>query len=502
MLHASDGGYGHGRIKTMGVNKFGIRRLMPEMNNITHYTDSSVGPRKLEQAQGPAPVSQEAPTTTLGIFNGAPGEDQNNIEALKFTHKMRLKLGQEDIVARGIGGYPPDLTNRGNLSNLLLKSGASHELSMSLPNLTAALDTELMNGVNERHVRSSLSNIFDNKSEATQKSLTELSKCIKTLSSENVSAMCEGADVARLTHNMDQIGQPSPTGVNSDDIKIEMNGGNNRLSAVLENIPLLYIPHTKQLVSMASQGKEKHVNSNSSPVSPQHKSSKSQEPEESSIENSHGEPVVGRNHTENGHVSPSHEALSVSNSPIPLQNYQTLDTSLNDSHTNLLNCSEPDVTFALSQDSDASSTCRSEHTVIHQEDYNSQERKNSRSVDFEEDTFECMSKVSLDRDSPRNTLQRTNTMGSLSKADASSFSSISSISTATDFSASAASCSDDYLELRGCGDVDESGFMEVNLHSRNTFERSRNSSQDSGIDEKQCLGAKPKRRGLSSFFAR
>lgn len=118
----------------------------------------------------------------------------------------------------------------------------------------------------------------------------------------------------------------------------------------------------------------------------------------------------------------------------------------------------------------------------------------------------CLLQVSLDS---KVTLEhgeaqdpRLGTMSLLSHTDASSFSSISSLSTATDFSVSAASGNDEYCELRGMAD-DESGFMEVNLHSRNSFEKSRNDSQDSGIDDKQLTGcAKPKRRGLTGFLAR
>lgn len=76
-------------------------------------------------------------------------------------------------------------------------------------------------------------------------------------------------------------------------------------------------------------------------------------------------------------------------------------------------------------------------------------------------------------------------------------SSLSGISTGTDFSVSAVSL-DGESRLVMC-DGDEGTFMEVNLHGRNSFEPNRNSSLDSGFEDR---GAKPKKRGFSGFLSR
>ena len=79
-------------------------------------------------------------------------------------------------------------------------------------------------------------------------------------------------------------------------------------------------------------------------------------------------------------------------------------------------------------------------------------------------------------------------------------SSLSSLSTCTDFSVSAVSMGDDASDGTGmCLDTGDGNFIEVNLHSRNSFERSKNNSTDSGIEDQ---GAKPKRRGISGFLSR
>ena len=92
---------------------------------------------------------------------------------------------------------------------------------------------------------------------------------------------------------------------------------------------------------------------------------------------------------------------------------------------------------------------------------------------------------------------RTSTNDSLLRTftDASS---LSSLSTGTDFSVSAASL-DDGVGTGHCIDTGDGGFMEINLHSRNSFERGKNPSQDSGFEDKHV---KPKRKGISGFLSR
>jgi len=77
-------------------------------------------------------------------------------------------------------------------------------------------------------------------------------------------------------------------------------------------------------------------------------------------------------------------------------------------------------------------------------------------------------------------------------------SSLSSLSTGTDFSVSAASL-DDGEGTGHCIDTGDGTFMEINLHSKNSFERNKNPSQDSGFEDK-C--SKPKRKGLTGLLTR
>lgn len=80
-------------------------------------------------------------------------------------------------------------------------------------------------------------------------------------------------------------------------------------------------------------------------------------------------------------------------------------------------------------------------------------------------------------------------------------SSLSSISTGTDFSVSAMSLGEDYLGAESKSvslETEDMGFMEVNLHSRNSYERGHNHLQDLGDDK----DAKGKRKGLGGLFSR
>ena len=78
-------------------------------------------------------------------------------------------------------------------------------------------------------------------------------------------------------------------------------------------------------------------------------------------------------------------------------------------------------------------------------------------------------------------------------------SSLSSISTGTDFSVSAVSVGDDHGDSKFVMCDGEEGFIEVNLHGRNSYETSKNSSLDSGFEDR---GAKPKKKGFSGFLSR
>ncbi|XP_041368705.1 TBC1 domain family member 12-like [Gigantopelta aegis] len=79
-------------------------------------------------------------------------------------------------------------------------------------------------------------------------------------------------------------------------------------------------------------------------------------------------------------------------------------------------------------------------------------------------------------------------------------SSLSSVSTNTDFSVSAASLGEEYSEAKSMSyETEEAGFSDINLYSRNSYERTENMSQENSADDK---GAKPKKGGISSFLSR
>jgi hypothetical protein len=231
----------------------------------------------------------------------------------------------------------------------------------------------------------------------------------------------------------DEQTQPLIVRRRNQELTLCVNPSNSRLSKVLENIPLIYIPHTKQLLA-ASQAY--------------------QIPAKESRPGAKGVDAVSLN--------------------------QDLDPGGR-------------LDYAGSMSADPSS------------------QSGMSGITDPEFANTLTDLDTIDRlEGPRDTLHRTNTSGSLSRTDASSFSSISSISTGTDFSISAASIGDEFLDMKAKTlviDSDEAGFMDVNLHARNTYEKSHShtSSLDSGIDEKIAQGiqgAKSKRRGLTSFLSR
>ncbi|XP_060072002.1 TBC1 domain family member 14-like [Ylistrum balloti] len=223
----------------------------------------------------------------------------------------------------------------------------------------------------------------------------------------------------------------------TQDVPLDINeGSNNRLSTVLQNIqlPLVYIPTTRQLVTNKKGTENSQGASSSVDV-----------PEEAAACN------AGALSEHDSNQSTSTETiLNIDdidqNSEILKQT--NLDTGSLGETDSLLRLKEPDQL-----------TCSS-----------------------------------LDLDSG---IHRVHTGDSLLRTfnDASS---LSSLSTCTDFSVSAASI-DDGEGTGLCIDTGDGGFMEINLHSRNSFERCKNGSQDSGIDDR---GAKPKRKGISGFLSR
>ena len=249
------------------------------------------------------------------------------------------------------------------------------------------------------------------------------------------------------------------------ELTLSVNPNDNRLSKVLESIPLVYIPQTKQLVSSRDRTNQ------SAP---------------SSDNLSNQNPAV--NDVDEALTNQDRPPLTANriapNSPRALD--KRCDKS--DSESSTLTIGHEDEKIVMGEEIaddayiDATRSPGNEHVPD----------------DWDLDTVDQL-------ESPRNSIQwppsLQQTMPSQNRTDASSFSSMSSIS--TDYSLS--TIGDEFLDgMKSIPlDSDEAGFMDVNLHARNTFDKSSTlSSQDSGIEDKSCSqGAKPKRRGIS-FLAR
>lgn len=88
----------------------------------------------------------------------------------------------------------------------------------------------------------------------------------------------------------------------------------------------------------------------------------------------------------------------------------------------------------------------------------------------------------------------------IDKADAASFTSVSSISTGTEVSLSTASALEEAIDLKNVPvEGEDSEFMEINLHSRNSYEPTRSQVLEETLDER---GARPKKKSLSGFLSR
>lgn len=226
----------------------------------------------------------------------------------------------------------------------------------------------------------------------------------------------------------------------TQDVPLDINeGSNNRLSTVLQNmqLPLVYIPTTRQLVTDKNEIERYRKYSRSTGVSE--------------------EPCLGERNS--GSTLSEHDS-NQSTSTETILNIDDIDQS-------------------------------SEIIKLTNVDTGSLGETDSLLRLKESDQLTCSS---FDLDSG---IHRVHTGDSLLRTfnDASS---LSSLSTCTDFSVSAASI-DDGEGAGLCIDTGDGGFMEINLHSRNSFERCKNGSQDSGIDDR---GAKPKKKGISGFLSR
>jgi hypothetical protein len=231
----------------------------------------------------------------------------------------------------------------------------------------------------------------------------------------------------------------------TQDVHITMKEDKHRMSAVLDSLDLhlVYIPGTQQLVARKTESDYPAVNLNGATDTCE-RNGKSDETETDS----------------SGYVSSGHCTLiKSSSSPVKMS-----DSS-----------SSKNIQFLSSGTLDDSSSVNESDCLIHIKEPDEGSCDNS--------DFVC----NFPRTGTNDSLLRTFT-------DASS---LSSLSTGTDFSVSAASL-DDGEGTGHCIDTGDGGFMEINLHSRNSFER-KNPSLDSGFEDKH---SKPKRRGLTGILSR
>ena len=568
--------------------QMGVIKFTPEMNENNHSTDPSVASRRSLSLTG-----ENAPMyDVLG-----------QIETETLKHKMKLKLEGSSAVSPPAGFVKSDeslhkgsdaVVNGHELSLSLPNLNDSDEGSLRGGHHHVT--------TNEKNARSSLSNIYDGKLSpgsvimCSPNSSVNSTSCLLSKSPELLqqqqhspgstetspqerqtllghSRQCSNcSDVSPVrflgqsnenpavpsreddslhSNNTVSVQQqqqqqqqqsPAKSPSNRGDITITMEGSANRLSAVLENIPLFYLPQTKQLISLSPEHHPKVSNSaDSNSLDTDNCSCGGPGPEEgASVVETYSNPYPARNHNHHHYnCTEEEECSNPSETPADSENGRkahqmalpeaiggesgALASGGNVSQSRIRRLSSEDSensTLALSQDSsDSLRTIRGLNSSLHSHHYQQQlyaeqqqqlsqgnnnsnssktDNRSLKSCDFDEIS---LSRVSLDHDSPKNSLHRASTLGSLPLGeDDASYSSISSMSTGTDFT----SYTDDYIEIRAPNAAAGKSSNDSSTNARNSYERSRNSSLDSGIADERLVhqGAKPKRRGLTGFFTR
>lgn len=256
-----------------------------------------------------------------------------DLQALKAKMKWRAaQFDDGEFRSFHIDSFSPVLMNR---------HVATCELSSSLPNLSTSQES-IVNRINDKVTRNSLSNIHSNGPELEVKALGGKLDCERGQ-----------PDGASQSESPSLVRPRKP----QMDLPINVDTNNSRLYAVLENIPLYYIPHTKQLVSLNSkqeceQESGQTAKSQSSPNNPYPNHPASSTPA----------------------VTPTHSSCSSCTTPIqePLQNGHARSSHVPEEACamevkNGYMCSGSDfeTSTMLSQDSDSPSLCHSDHTVIH-----------------------------------------------------------------------------------------------------------------------------------------
>ena len=453
---------------------------------------------------------------TINIF----ADKNEDVTQLKMKNKLRPG---DDVCNVGVidrGGLhntdansplpwlkTPSLESSHSLPNLVIENNEQQDVPQNQITTSTGCDPTVRNSctdINSSQASPGSGSVSSSVSGTSLHHLSVVKNNVKSQSRESVDIETE--ELQNLLSKEDT--SPCQKSVNSQNITVCVNNNNNRLSKVLENIPLLYIPHTKQLVSVNNNQSNKHsfTENEKVPCDSYHISSMTEQSYAQLKTTTDHEPIPC-NQIVMAFAGGQSDTASVSSNPDAFSQgprERTLSNPDSDHSSCTGNVLSQDSDVSITSDGTVTNTQAAPESQTSSVMPSGQHRLNADNFDVI--SVDSLSKMSIDRDSPRSTLNHNSALGSYTKnlTDASSFSSVSSISTSTDFSMSATSCSEDYHDLKGViMDTDDAGFMEVNLHSRNSFERSRNSSQDSGIDEKHChQGAKPKRRTISGFFSR
>jgi len=438
----------------MGVRDFGGTGLMPAMSN-EHPSNGS--PLNVS-----VDVIGDMPMDKLLDISDLSETLKNEKGKYKSVLGDEVRSVSEDTPLSGLDYENSVTVNKMQGDNVSLRS--AHELSTSLPNLNVSINTDPEHTVNEV-IRNSLSDIFSKPNQfgfsrgtlcpGKNGSLSEL-KALETMRGDD--------SLVNLGGNGQHLCSAQETSPNG-----------KHLSGVLQSIPptkrQVNVPNAKRTELAVRQDWLDGCDGSGLSDSP-------------SCERTRAV-ITGNTSSANGGGA---QCVAL-RTPAGRTNVDTDD-------------GQPGAT--LSQESDVSnrSSCQ---TVVDVE----QERTSSNMVEsLQNDSYDdsCIDETTTFDVRRSDIMSSDHCCDRLSKADASSFSSISSLGTGTDLSASANSCSDDIGDsLEAAADFPDDRFVDINLHPGNTYERSKTlGSEDSGFDEKQMhqFDTKPKRRGITEFLTR
>ncbi|KAK2150056.1 hypothetical protein LSH36_426g02046 [Paralvinella palmiformis] len=443
--------------------------------------------------EGIFPTSDSSPTKisqsdndTLIVESGQTCSGQD--KAHQSSEKMKLLVNTMTVISTRVSS--PSFSSCCSLAN--------NDMSISLPNLSGCNEQfkyntvmagEERNKVNGSVNRASFSGT-SGKLPLKTMSLEDCPSCIKHTFNSNGYLKGSGSNPNIIHSSCAKKKElPQMTCDNEEDLPLIINSSNSRLSAVLENISLVYLPHTKQLVTPGQTFTPDITNNND-----EHLDMVRSCPEGAENPCKIKDKGVSANSIQKSEPKIGFGPL------LALSNLHKQESDPSSCHRNSL--SDPGV---LSQDSDISTQSHSTVILCDDNESNDTSQVMKSAQDICTETNQC----TTTGESIRTT--------SLSRTDASSFSSISSLSTSTELSVSVASCSDLESGEKVIVDSEEAGFVEINLDPKRVSDTkfvSRNNSQDSGIDEKLhhqltvCrgsslnVGAKPKKKSLTSFLTR